>query len=622
MTQREQRTSRQVHELRRRIGGLLWLRAAVVGAAVFCFAWGIAVLVARAAWQADREPLLLLSVGLIAVALGAWWVARRQMPQPAVLRAIVDRRNDAGGLIMAADETDIGDWSRVLADPQTPRVRWRGGRGATALLAGVAFLVTAFALPDSVASLTEQRKLDVDQPVAELQQQIETLEEEQIITGDEAAELEDKLEQIKQDASGTDPNKTWAQLDAIQSLIDKTTEEAVEQTVQVAGRLAELEELADAIDSALDEMAEAGELDPNSAGATDGEFEPVDPQDLADAMAELGEMVEAAKLDNENFQKLLDKDTADALAKLGALDPQALKELAEMDKQTLEKLAEIAKKLEEIEADSLVKVNVAGDVTVFDPDEKTGFADLKKGDKPRDNMAVRWTSEAVFREDPTVLMTVDLSAMGEGERIIAMKDNKELAIYKLDPAATPDLTRLGAPDDEAVLVVGTNGTVKKYVYDATESAQCQAGACDPDKVFRMTGQAAKRGAEQMKEALDRLEAAGMLTPGQCQAAKAACNKPGRGGISRGRGDAPMTWKDESDQTGAKFQAKTLPPATLEAIRNSQLVGVSTGSPELTEGDGSSTGGALSNAATGGGSAQRQQVLPQHRGAVQRYFDRD
>jgi hypothetical protein len=35
----------------------------------------------------------------------------------------------------------------------------------------------------------------------------------------------------------------------------------------------------------------------------------------------------------------------------------------------------------------------------------------------------------------------------------------------------------------------------------------------------------------------------------------------RGGIDRGRGDAPMTWKQESSDAGAKFKEDTLPPST-------------------------------------------------------------
>jgi hypothetical protein len=98
--------------------------------------------------------------------------------------------------------------------------------------------------------------------------------------------------------------------------------------------------------------------------------------------------------------------------------------------------------------------------------------------------------------------------------------------------------------------------------------------------------------------------------------------PGKGGIDRGRGDAPMTWGDESSEEGAKFKETILPPAALEAVKESVLTGVSTGTPTVETDGTSSEAGALAGAASGGGSAHTQTVLPRHRGTVRRYFERE
>lgn len=37
-------------------------------------------------------------------------------------------------------------------------------------------------------------------------------------------------------------------------------------------------------------------------------------------------------------------------------------------------------------------------------------------------------------------------------------------------------------------------------------------------------------------------------------------EPGSGGVSRGRGDAPLTFGNEADKQGSKFETKVLPPA--------------------------------------------------------------
>lgn len=98
--------------------------------------------------------------------------------------------------------------------------------------------------------------------------------------------------------------------------------------------------------------------------------------------------------------------------------------------------------------------------------------------------------------------------------------------------------------------------------------------------------------------------------------------PGQGGISRGRGDAAMSWKNGTEKNGATFKEKALPPAALSSLKESKLSGVSLGSPTAKEVSGGSTGGALSGAHAGGGEAHSQIILPEHKKTVQRYFDRE
>jgi len=95
---------------------------------------------------------------------------------------------------------------------------------------------------------------------------------------------------------------------------------------------------------------------------------------------------------------------------------------------------------------------------------------------------------------------------------------------------------------------------------------------------------------------------------------------GRGGVDRGRGDAPMTWKEESDPEGAKFKEEALPPSTR--LEDSHFVGVSRTAPELTADSVETGNGALAGAKAGGGSANSRVVLPRHKQAVQRFFKRD
>jgi hypothetical protein len=96
--------------------------------------------------------------------------------------------------------------------------------------------------------------------------------------------------------------------------------------------------------------------------------------------------------------------------------------------------------------------------------------------------------------------------------------------------------------------------------------------------------------------------------------------PGRGGTSRGPGAAQLNYGNETKEEGLKFKERELPEGELAALK-SQVIGVSKGAPEKEARPGDAGSGALAGAAAGGGSANTQPVLPRHKGAVERYFER-
>ncbi len=106
--------------------------------------------------------------------------------------------------------------------------------------------------------------------------------------------------------------------------------------------------------------------------------------------------------------------------------------------------------------------------------------------------------------------------------------------------------------------------------------------------------------------------------GYCQGGRA-----GRGGVSRGRGDAPMTWKDPSSPAGAKWREQVLDPASLAALHQSHLLGLTAADPSALEpaAPGAGGGGLDPAATAGGGAAYTHTLLPRHRGAVARSFAR-
>ncbi len=93
------------------------------------------------------------------------------------------------------------------------------------------------------------------------------------------------------------------------------------------------------------------------------------------------------------------------------------------------------------------------------------------------------------------------------------------------------------------------------------------------------------------------------------------------GISRGPGHAPMTWSNDTVEEGAKFKAEALPLSNIASLEDSELVGLSIAAPSVETLNPPAKSGGLKSATAGGGSAFNQTVLPRHKGAVKRYFER-
>jgi bacterioferritin-associated ferredoxin len=97
--------------------------------------------------------------------------------------------------------------------------------------------------------------------------------------------------------------------------------------------------------------------------------------------------------------------------------------------------------------------------------------------------------------------------------------------------------------------------------------------------------------------------------------------PGRGGRGGGPPTA-MSWSKGANQENVAFKEKVLSPAAVASLKDSRLVGVSTGDPGDAKPGGASVGGALAAARAGGGAARTQLILPQHEQAIRRYFERE
>jgi hypothetical protein len=103
-----------------------------------------------------------------------------------------------------------------------------------------------------------------------------------------------------------------------------------------------------------------------------------------------------------------------------------------------------------------------------------------------------------------------------------------------------------------------------------------------------------------------------------------CKNGGRGGINRGPGAAPLTWGKAGSEERFKFKEEVLPPGALASLKSGQTNLPANRSAQIVihaKPDGSASSGALAGATAGSGSANTDVILPRHRAAVERYFER-
>src|SRR5262249_53577806 len=149
--------------------------------------------------------------------------ARKQLPSRGSVRALLDNRNDCGGLLVADADADLGAWR--MSDIALPRMCWQEARAVGLLASSFAFFVISLLDPVRFATISADRAMDVSREVESLAAEIEALKEAQVIEEAKYEALEQKLEELSQEASGEDPAKTWEALDHLNDAVEKAARE-------------------------------------------------------------------------------------------------------------------------------------------------------------------------------------------------------------------------------------------------------------------------------------------------------------------------------------------------------------------------------------------------------------
>ena len=354
---------RPIRALRRRV-----LLAAFLGELLRLFtllalALGGALLVARFLFPAVGETLAWAFVLLALAPLGAWARARRKGLSAQGAAVWFDRRAGATGAVLT--DVELGDprWSeRARAASRAPLPSVSVLPGVTRALLATGFAVLALLVPIRAAGHPTVVPSGVfDAPLEEIAEQLATLEEHVELEEERAAELEERLEALREEAQqAADPEGTFEALDRLAREVADESARAAERALQAQDSLAASEAAASQAARGQEESGEAGEGDEAARERTDEARE-----HLEQAVADLAQAGLSLELPPALAESL------DVLPSLASLDASTL------DASELERLAQA---LGEGLAGKLGELAAAG---LLDPAQLAALGEGGEGDLSR-----------------------------------------------------------------------------------------------------------------------------------------------------------------------------------------------------------------------------------------------
>ncbi len=308
---------------RLRLGVSLFYSSFQIVCCVAFFTVGAFILLGRYLF---REWSFQLSLGLAIIALVAAVLiaaarSMKRLPKIHKLMIWLDSNNASGGLAATAMEIDMGRWHQEIRPAQVPRFHTVGKYGVLPLWASVVFVAGVLLCPVNHYEARQKSLLHIEEEVAEIQQKLDVIEEEQLIPPQEMAEIRKTFADLRENNDAGNAGRTYELLETLARRMDSVGEEA-------AGNLRQSLETASMLAPALESLAALPEGQ---------QFEAISPE-LAEVMKKLTE-------NNPKLAEMLKQAAADGI-NLDKLDPETLKKLADcmknMSAEMRDKLCKLA----------------------------------------------------------------------------------------------------------------------------------------------------------------------------------------------------------------------------------------------------------------------------------------
>jgi hypothetical protein len=240
----QQQRTKIISSFRYRIFAVLFLKKIITFTAVFLFLWGTVLLTLRVGgWYTPNFVAFSLIVYMV-IPVSAWLAAWQLLPDDRKLGAVLDHKNQIGGLMMSSFEKELGDWTINTETINIPKIRWESPQIIGLILFAVCFAAVSLFLPISALSKPVQNHLNIEDQVRRLTSQLDVLEKENILDVEEVETRKLDLEHIQNNANGLGPVKTFDALDHIENRMNQKAAETVENALRTTETLANTETLA------------------------------------------------------------------------------------------------------------------------------------------------------------------------------------------------------------------------------------------------------------------------------------------------------------------------------------------------------------------------------------------
>lgn len=305
---------REFHFLRLRLFLILFLREVQLPLAIAAFLSGLATLLELAFRQFHLSSQLTLLLTLaIAALLFAVLRAYRRLPSLQELVVLYDACTQAEGFACAGTEIDLGSWRTELpGNGRKIRFRLKYSRNTGTLLFTAIFCAAILlSAPALLAAFAEKVNytFDLAEDFKNLEETIETLDEEDFLEEEEKDFLQNALEELQENASGNNPASTLEELAALEQSLNQRLQEAFQQLNEAAASQALLEEL----------LQQLGENQFNFST-----------EQLSEMMAELEKLFQKASEDNPAWKKRTDSTGLDWASQLSQCSRELNASLAKL----------------------------------------------------------------------------------------------------------------------------------------------------------------------------------------------------------------------------------------------------------------------------------------------------